>query len=46
MGQQLMALRWQTKPPYEVVVWDDDSTDRTLDIVGSYADQMPLPPFA
>jgi glycosyltransferase involved in cell wall biosynthesis len=43
VGQQLMGLRWQTKPPYEVIVVDADSTDRTVEIVNAYADQVPYP---
>jgi glycosyltransferase involved in cell wall biosynthesis len=43
VGQQLMGLRWQTKPPYEVIVFDDDSSDRTVEIVKTHGDQVPYP---
>jgi glycosyltransferase involved in cell wall biosynthesis len=41
--QQLQSISSQTRTPYELVVSDDGSTDKTLDIVRRYANVAPFP---
>lgn len=41
--EQLDSLAWQTLLPCELVVCDDGSTDRTLEIVENFAKTAPFP---
>jgi glycosyltransferase involved in cell wall biosynthesis len=41
--QQLESLLLQTHRPAELVVRDDGSTDKTLELVRDFADRMPFP---
>ncbi len=43
LREQLESLARQTLPPSELVVGDDGSTDRTLDIVAEFARSAPFP---
>src|SRR4051794_16564501 len=42
IGEALDAVFAQTSPPLEVIVIDDGSTDRTLEVVEGYRDQVRL----
>ena len=42
LAEQLESLAAQTLPPYEVVISDDASDDRTLEIARSWAGRLPL----
>jgi hypothetical protein len=43
LGEQLESLAQQTLPPDELVVGDDGSSDRTLDILTDFARTAPFP---
>jgi glycosyltransferase involved in cell wall biosynthesis len=43
LEQQLESLRQQTHRPAELVVRDDGSTDKTLELVRGFAERMPFP---
>ncbi|MGQ4275071.1 glycosyltransferase [Terrihabitans sp. B22-R8] len=43
LGAQLQSIAWQTKQPHEVIVCDDGSSDRTLEIVREFAGTAPFP---
>jgi glycosyltransferase involved in cell wall biosynthesis len=43
LGEQLASIATQTRPPDELVVCDDHSTDRTVDIVRAFAASAPYP---
>lgn len=43
IGEQLDTLARQTLLPFELVVTDDGSTDRTLDIVKAFSGSAPFP---
>jgi len=43
LQEQLDSFLWQTRLPDELVVCDDGSTDRTLDILERFARQAPFP---
>lgn len=43
IGEQLDSLGRQTLLPFELVVTDDGSSDRTLDILGAFAESAPFP---
>jgi glycosyltransferase involved in cell wall biosynthesis len=43
LGSQLQSISKQSRPPDEVVVRDDDSSDRTLELVHKFADSVPFP---
>lgn len=43
IGESLAAIAAQTRPPDELVVCDDVSTDRTPDIVRDFARTVPFP---
>ena len=43
LPEQLQSLLDQTKPPQELIVSDDGSRDRTLDIVTDFAKRAPFP---
>ena len=41
--QQLDSIARQTRLPYELVICDDRSTDRTLEIIANFVAQVPFP---
>jgi glycosyltransferase involved in cell wall biosynthesis len=43
LAEQLESLARQTLPPVELVVRDDGSTDRTLDVLAEFAQESPFP---
>src|SRR3954470_19039846 len=43
LGAQLASVAAQTRPPDELVVCDDRSTDETADIVRAFASRAPFP---
>ena len=43
LGEQLQSIAAQDRPPDELVICDDGSTDETLDAVGRFARSVPLP---
>lgn len=43
VGEQLSSILDQTRPPDEIVVWDDASTDETLRVVNDVAEQSLVP---
>jgi len=43
LKEQLDSFLWQTRLPDELVVCDDGSTDRTLDILENFARTAPFP---
>ena len=43
LQEQLDSLAQQTCKPYELVVTDDGSTDKTIEILNTFADQAPFP---
>jgi hypothetical protein len=43
IGEQLASLARQTLPPHELVVTDDGSTDRTVDVVKDFSRSAPFP---
>jgi glycosyltransferase involved in cell wall biosynthesis len=43
IASQLDSLATQTRKPFELVITDDGSTDKTLDIVGAFAKTAPFP---
>jgi glycosyltransferase involved in cell wall biosynthesis len=46
LRQQLESFASQDRPPDELVVCDDQSTDRTLEVVGEFAEKAPFPVIA
>jgi glycosyltransferase involved in cell wall biosynthesis len=43
LAEQLDSLAGQTRPPDEVIAFDDHSTDRTLEILAHFVDQATFP---
>src|ERR1035437_5785271 len=43
LGQQLASIASQTRPPTEVIIRDDCSTDSTVEIINSFAATAPFP---
>jgi glycosyltransferase involved in cell wall biosynthesis len=43
LSRQLSSIGEQTRPPYELVICDDASTDATAEMVKAFADQAPFP---
>src|SRR5690349_15385572 len=43
LPEQLQSLAAQTLPPFELVVCDDGSTDRTIQILREFATSAPFP---
>jgi len=43
LSEQLTSLTRQTRPPNELIVFDDGSTDRTVDIINSWTSSAPFP---
>jgi len=43
VGEQLQSIAAQTRPPAELIVCDDHSTDDTADIVRRFAEAAPFP---
>ena len=43
LSRQLASIRHQTIPPYELIVCDDCSTDRTIEIVRAFAASVAFP---
>ena len=43
LAEQLESIGRQTKPPFELIICDDGSTDSTPEIVRNFADGAPFP---
>lgn len=43
LTEQLESIWRQTKPPFELIICDDGSTDSTSEIVRNFADGVPFP---
>ena len=42
LGEQLQSIAAQDRPPDELVICDDGSTDDTVDVIGRFARSVPL----
>lgn len=43
LGEQLKSIREQARPPFELIICDDGSTDSTAEIVKRFAGETPFP---